>query len=206
MNILFADVETTGKPKNYKAHYSDVDNWPRVIQLAFQITDDHDNELFQSSNLIYPEGWEVPKEEFFIAHDLSTEKCEAAGIKIATVLDLLVSRIDSLDVQIAVFHNAAFDFPVMAAEMVRCGKKTARPLLKVCTMEAGVNVCKIPFGNDHRSWKNKEYKWPKLTELHQKLFGEDFSGAHDAQHDVTACRKCFFKMLELGHINLPIAV
>lgn len=38
MNLLFFDCETTGVPKNYQASYEDVDNWPRVISLAWILT------------------------------------------------------------------------------------------------------------------------------------------------------------------------
>jgi hypothetical protein len=31
-------------------------------------------------------------------------------------------------------------------------------------------------------------------------------GGHDAGNDVTACRLCFFEMVKLGVISLPLAV
>lgn len=205
MNILFIDTESTGKPTNYKAHYTDVECWPRCIQLAFEIADEKGNLLSSYSTLIYPSGWVVPKEEFFILHDLSTERCEAAGIKIETALEFLVGQIRSFDVQICVAHNIAFDYAVIAAEMTRCGKKADRKLERICTMEHGVNVCKIPFGADHRQWKNAQrgYKWPKLSELYQKLFDKEMEGGHDALVDVKACRECFFELVRRGVVSLP---
>ena len=38
--FLIFDTETTGLPKNFKAPISDSDNWPRMVQLAWQL---HDN-------------------------------------------------------------------------------------------------------------------------------------------------------------------
>ena len=38
------------------------------------------------------------------------------------------------------------------------------------------------------------YKWPTLSELHVKLFGKDFEGAHGARADVGACAACYFGM------------
>lgn len=32
---LFIDCETTGPPKNYRAPVDDLDNWPRLVQLAW---------------------------------------------------------------------------------------------------------------------------------------------------------------------------
>ncbi len=38
--FLIFDTETTGLPKNYKAPVTDSDNWPRMVQVAWQL---HDN-------------------------------------------------------------------------------------------------------------------------------------------------------------------
>ena len=35
--FLIFDTETTGLPRNFKEPISDVDNWPMVIQLAWQL-------------------------------------------------------------------------------------------------------------------------------------------------------------------------
>lgn len=35
MKYLFIDTETTGLPKEYDAPYTDIDNWPRLVQLAW---------------------------------------------------------------------------------------------------------------------------------------------------------------------------
>lgn len=48
------------------------------------------------------------------------------------------------------------------------------------------------------------FKWPKLIELHRKLFGTGFDDAHDALADVKACGKCFFEMKRRGIIKLEV--
>jgi hypothetical protein len=40
-------------------------------------------------------------------------------------------------------------------------------------------------------------------ELHWKLFGADFEGAHDALADITATVKCLFELVRLGVIPIP---
>jgi len=37
MKILFFDTETTGLPKNWKAPVEQLDNWPRLVQIAWQV-------------------------------------------------------------------------------------------------------------------------------------------------------------------------
>ena len=39
MKYLFIDTETTGLPKEYDAPYTDIDNWPRLVQLAWIVYD-----------------------------------------------------------------------------------------------------------------------------------------------------------------------
>lgn len=39
---LFFDTETTGLPKEYRARTEDVDNWPRVVQLAWALYDERE--------------------------------------------------------------------------------------------------------------------------------------------------------------------
>ena len=43
--FLIFDTETTGLPKNYNAPLTDFDNWPRMVQLAWQVHDAHGRAL-----------------------------------------------------------------------------------------------------------------------------------------------------------------
>jgi hypothetical protein len=57
-------------------------------------------------------------------------------------------------------------------------------------MVSSTHYCRIPgrYG----------FKWPKLDELHTKLFGSAFAGAHSALADVNACARCYFRLREIG--------
>jgi DNA polymerase III epsilon subunit-like protein len=39
MTIVFFDTETTGLPRDYNAPSSKLDNWPRLVQLAWIVSD-----------------------------------------------------------------------------------------------------------------------------------------------------------------------
>lgn len=190
---LFFDTETTGVPKNYKGKTSDLDNWPRIIQLAWQITDEHGNVLQDRKFLVKPDGWVIPKEKFWIDNGFSTEQNELDGHELPELLDQFI--IDYEQCQWLIAHNIGFDYPVLGAEMIRYKKRASVKLNRFCTMLATVNHCKIPgqYG----------YKWPKLEELYTIVFGSSFEGAHDASNDVTACREVFFELKKKGIIVLP---
>jgi hypothetical protein len=65
--------------------------------------------------------------------------------------------------------------------------RTLGALPTFCTMLSSVEVCRLPG-------RYGDYKWPRLAELHQHLFGADFAGAHDAAADVMACLRCYFAL------------
>lgn len=196
MNILFIDCETTGKPIDYKASYEDVNNWPRVTQLAWNLSDQEGNTIAQRQHLIKPDGWEIPKEQFFIDNNMSTERCDEEGWPIVGELEALLFAKNDADVLVA--HNLAFDHRVIWAEFLRNGLEPKRGMHKICTMMKSTNFCKLPG--------TRGYKWPKLTELHNILFAKDFEGAHDALADVLAMKDCFFELIRLGVITLPETV
>jgi hypothetical protein len=70
-----------------------------------------------------------------------------------------------------------------------------QPKQVLCTMKSTVDFCKLE-GNWNR------YKYPKLGELHKKLFDEYFMWAHDAMVDVGATLKCFLELNKKGILKL----
>ena len=62
--FLIFDTETTGLPRNYNAPISDLDNWPRMVQIAWQLHDDAGALLHHDSIIIKPEGIQFPLTRF----------------------------------------------------------------------------------------------------------------------------------------------
>lgn len=186
---LFFDTETNGKAL-FKAPMTDLNSWPRVTQLGWQLYDKDEKLISEQSLLIKPDGWTIPKEEFFIKNNMSTERCEEFGIPLSEAVSKFLADMDNAQYLIA--HNMAFDSNVIGAEFIRLGVTQTKNPRQFCTMQESTNVCKIP--------SFRGYKWPTLTELHTHLFGEGFEGAHDAADDVKACAKSFFKMKKDGLI------
>jgi len=71
MYLIF-DTETTGLPKKWNAPITDTDNWPRCVQLAWQIHDDMGKCVSHQDYLIIPEGYNIPYDAEQI-HGISTE-------------------------------------------------------------------------------------------------------------------------------------
>lgn len=197
--FLFFDCETTGLPKNWRAPMQDVNNWPRVIQLAWLLTDREGKEMSRGKHLIKPHGWVVPKEKFWLDNGFTTELCDFAGRPIMEALGLFIECVDTAEAMIS--HNMAFDYNVVGAECIRADVKAAHKPKRYCTKEMSTYICKLPFEGPQRGG-GQNFKWPKLSELHRFLFQHDFDGAHDALADVIALRECFFELLNRKLIQL----
>jgi DNA polymerase III epsilon subunit-like protein len=184
---LFFDTETTGVPDNWNAPITDFENWPRIVQLAWLIYDRNGSQILKNEFIIKPSNFEIPIESSNV-HGISTEYALEHGTPIEDVLQKFEKHCEKSKYLIA--HNINFDSKVTSSEYLRIlSRNPISKLEKMCTMESSTNYCKIPG--------NYGYKWPKLSELHVKLFGVDFEGAHDALADIEATAKCFWEMRKL---------
>ena len=184
MYLVF-DTETTGLPKNYQAPLDDFSNWPRLVQLAWNLYDAEGNKWESYSYIIKPDGFVIPPESTKI-HRISQEKAEAEGVNLKFVLKKFSEDVSQATYLVG--HNISFDESIIGSEFLRA--KLPNPILlaaKICTMKESASVCKIDNGRG-------SYKWPNLTELYQFLFQKDFADAHDALIDVEACAECLFEL------------
>ncbi len=183
-NTLFFDVETTGLPKNYKAHYSQVDNWPRIVQLSWLVSD-LDGNVFKESDNIIKVNFPIPLVVSRI-HGITNEVAEAHGVPILQVLQNFLT--DLTDVGRVVCHNVDFDSPILHSELVRAGLPHPIQKKSFCTMKNTTEYCRLPgqYGN---------YKWPKLEELYRFCFGQELTNAHNAMADVRATHKVFYHLV-----------
>ena len=191
--FLIWDTETHGLPKDFNAPYTDTDNWPRLVQLAWQIHDEK-GELIEVKNFIVkPEGFTIPYNAEKI-HGISTKRATQQGVDLAYVLEEFNKAVSQSTYCIG--HNIAFDINIMGAEYVRKSVATALHEMRVVdTKNESTDFCAIPGG------RGGQFKWPTLTELHMKLFGEGFNEAHNASADVEATARCFLELLRLNVIT-----
>jgi len=187
--FLIYDTETTGLPRNFEAPVTDLENWPRVVQLAWQLHDVEGKLIEAKDFLIRPDNFTIPYNASKV-HGITTELALQDGVDLGSVLDAfqeVISRSTFI-----VGHNITFDVRIMGSEYIRAGRENpldGRPLID--TETAAVEYCALPGG------RGGGFKWPNLGELHQKLFGEGFPDAHNAAADVVATARCFLELLRL---------
>ncbi|HNW45653.1 MAG TPA: 3'-5' exonuclease [Elusimicrobiales bacterium] len=189
---LFFDTETTGLPRSWNAPVTDLDNWPRLVQLAYMAYGADGNRLSSVNVIIKPRGFTIPAETANI-HGITTERALKEGKDLREVLQAFKAALDRARYLIG--HNISFDEKIVGAEFLRNNMPgIPSSKIKVCTMQTTTDFCAIPGPRGN--------KWPKLTELHAKLFRTGFEDAHNAASDVAATAKCFWELKRLKIIKV----
>jgi DNA polymerase-3 subunit alpha len=193
MYLIF-DTETTGIPRNKTAPLTDLDNWPRLVQIAWQLHDANGTLCSQQNYIVKPEGFDIPYKAEQI-HGISTKRALEEGHDLAKVLTLF--RDDLSKSSQLVGHNIEFDINIIGAEFIRQQFET-ESFLKLARLDTGISsieYCRLEGGIGGK------LKMPRLVELHEKLFGKDFGDAHDASYDVAATARCFFGLLKQNVVS-----
>ena len=188
--FLIFDTETTGLPKNYKAPVTDSNNWPRMVQLAWQLHDNSGKLLEAKNYIVKPDGYDIPIGVSKI-HGITTERAEKDGHDLNFVLEEFKKDLENTSYNVG--HNIEFDLNIVGAEFFRIDNQINKPFTtidSIDTMKSATDFCAIPGG------RGGGFKYPSLTDLHKKLFEKGIGDAHDAAYDVDATARCFFGLVK----------
>jgi DNA polymerase III epsilon subunit-like protein len=202
MKILIFDTETTGLPETKIISQDTLNKWPHIVQFSFIIFDIDKNDIVETKDFIIkmPEGINISSESTAI-HGITNEMTDK-GI---TINDALKEFFDKLrKVDLLVGHNIGFDINMVYIELFRIiyyqenisSYKFDLHLLTnykniYCTMQESIDLCNIQM----ISKLGKEYKkFPKLSELHEKLFGNIPNNLHNSLVDILITLRCFMKL------------
>ncbi len=189
---LFFDTETTGLPRDYKAPISELDNWPRLVQIAWLQYNHSGEKLLSRNYVIKPQGFIIPEQSSRI-HGITNEMAVNEGYDLKKVLREFSEILNKSKILVA--HNISFDEKVVGAELLRNNiQSNLLKIPKICTMKSSTDFCRIPS-------RYRRYKWPNLSELHSVLFNKPLLNGHDAMVDTTACAECFFELKTRGVIE-----
>lgn len=191
--FLIFDTETTGLPQNFNAPLSDFDNWPRAVQIAWQLHD-LDGKLVEVKDfVIKPDGFDIPFNAAKI-HGITTEVAEHYGVSLEEAMKEFSQ--DLAKASFVVGHNIQFDVNILGCEYLRMDQSNLlEGLASIDTSNETANFCQLPGG------KGGGFKYPKLEELYLKLFNEGFAEAHNAAADVEATTRAFLELVRIGHFT-----
>jgi DNA polymerase III epsilon subunit-like protein len=194
--LLFFDCETTGLPGVRWFSPEVVDQWPRLVQLAWARYDTQGTLVSAESHIVRPAGFRIPPDSTRI-HGITHARALKEGRDLGEVLDEFLAAAGAPGTTL-VAHNFDYDRNVVAGEIIRARKPLAfLELAGICTMKSTTDIVQLP-----RPGGGFGYKWPTLEELHTWVFGFSYEGAHDAANDIQACARAFFKLRAAGHFRL----
>jgi DNA polymerase III epsilon subunit-like protein len=210
--VLIFDVETSGLiPKGEPA----IDLCPYILQLSFIVfnTDSLTVEKTYNTYINVPSKVQIlPEIEKLTG--ITRSKCNT-GVVVTEALTELYNAYVRCGKVIA--HNIDFDSKMVRIELARNpGRKTrhlcdllntgfelANKKERYCTMSHSIELCSIVVeAIDKRGQPYQYKKFPRLSELHQKLFGNIPENLHDSMVDTMACLKCYMKMVHNIALNL----
>lgn len=187
--ILFLDTETVGIPADPTQPYTNHQNWPEMVSIAWQLQNES-GEYITSGDYIVAPRHGVENRAAHI-NGITPEMQEKFGVEIYLILEELLEAFADADLVVA--HHVQFDQSVIFAELDRLGYEIPRKEW-YCTKAQSADLCQIP--NPSKRYAGK-WKWPSLDELHQFLFNEPIKGRdefHGAAVDMWACARCYHEM------------
>jgi DNA polymerase III epsilon subunit-like protein len=192
--FVFFDRETADLlPKNRSAKPYDINQWPRVIEIAYEVYSNERVLIEKESYLISPNGFNISKQAYDI-HGISTNEALSRGVELTEVLNRFAKILEKNRIFVA--HNYEFDRNVLGAEYIRCGLADPFEIINgLCTMKSATEFCAIQGAYG--------FKWPTLEELHFKLFNNHSGIQHRAAADVAVLSKSFFNMLDRNIVAIP---
>jgi DNA polymerase III epsilon subunit-like protein len=209
MRVLVFDTETTGLPKSKIINPDTLNLWPHIVQFSYVIYDTVLNDIVETCDSIVKleDGITIPEDSTKI-HGITDEFSKKNGIEIDLVLEDFFYHLNNVDLLVG--HNVSFDINMIKVELLRIiyenHLNTSDEEIKTikynlhfltnykniwCTLQSSIELCNIKAINKF----GKEYtKFPKLLELHQKLFESTPNNLHNSFNDILVTLRCYIKL------------
>ena len=203
MRILVFDTETTGLPKSKIISPETLPLWPHIVQFSYVIYDTEVNDIVETSDSIVKINDDVfIPEEVIKIHGITNEISKNNGINIIFVLHNFFGHLKTVDLLVG--HNISFDINMVKVELNRLIVENGTSIIHrwnldlltnfeniYCTMKESIELCNIQLVNRF----GKPYlKFPKLLELHTKLFETTPHNLHNSFNDILVTLRCFMKL------------
>jgi len=203
MRVLVFDTETTGLPSTRIINPDTLDLWPHIVQFSYLIYDTDSNDIVEThDSIIKVREHIIIPEDSIQFHGITNEISNIKGVVIENVLNKFFKHLNNVDQLVG--HNVSFDINMVKVELLRLiyfkdGFKEYKYNFHFltnyknvsCTLQDSIELCNIKA----LTKLGKEYvKYPKLVELHQKLFDTVPNHLHNSFNDILVTLRCFIKM------------
>ena len=209
MRVLVFDTETTGLPSSKFINPDALNLWPHIVQFSYVMYDTELNDIVKTSDTIVKVKEDIIiSEESTKIHGITNDISKRNGSHIVLILKNFFDNFRNSDLLVG--HNISFDINMVKVELLRliyeCNLNISEDEIKsykydlhfltnykniFCTLQGSVELCNIKSINKF----GKEYiKFPKLLELHQKLFESTPNNLHNSFNDILVTLRCYMKL------------
>ena len=171
MKVLVFDTETTGLPQTKIINPDTLHLWPYIVQFSYIIYDTTDNTIIETNDyIILLENIIIPEE----------------SIKFHGITNEISSKVELLRI---IYGNILINEP---SNIYKNDLFYITNLKNICcTLQDSIKFCNIQAISKY----GKSYlKYPKLIELHQKLFNTTPNNLHNSLNDILVTLRCFMKL------------
>jgi len=210
MRVLVFDTETTGLPQTGIMNPETLILWPHIVQFSYIIYDTELNDIVLSQDhIVKMRDITIPEESTKI-HGITNKMSNRKGEELETILREFFCCLRKADVVVG--HNVRFDINMVKIELLRLifsndsrfteTDKTSykfnlhfltnyKDICCTCASRDSIQLCSIYAINKNGvSYK----KFPKLFELHEKLFECVPKNLHNSFNDILVTLRCFMKL------------
>jgi DNA polymerase III epsilon subunit-like protein len=206
MRVLVFDTETTGLPPFKNINLLMLHLWPHIVQFSYIIYDTNLNKIVEVSDSIIQVNDDVEISEYStMLHGITKKISIEKGVNINNTLNTFFEHLQTVDMLVG--HNIVFDIKMITVEVHRIIKsndvnddiksfENNLQLLKnykniCCTLQDSIEFCNIKMLTKN----GKSYlKFPKLVELHYKLFNSNPNNLHNSLNDVLITLRCYMML------------
>ena len=215
MRVLVFDTETSGLPKTKIINPDALHLWPHIVQFSYLIYDTELNDVVVVGDNIVKvgAGINIPEESTAI-HGITNQMSQTDGISLRKIFRSFFRDLKTADRLVG--HNISFDVNLVIVELLRmiyeatpnsgdddisANKNNLHQIVNFkntyCTLQESIDLCAIKAVTK----LGKEYnKFPKLIELHQKLFQTMPNNLHNSLTDILVTLRCY--MMMTGKVDL----
>lgn len=204
MRVMVFDTETTGLPQTKIINLDTLHLWPNIVQFSYILFDLSDNDIVRTKDYIVklPKSISIPEDSTNI-HGITNQMSSKKGEPIERLLKEFFYYLREVDLIIG--HNINFDIDMVKVELLRIihNQTVSNRELKrckydlhyllyntniYCTLKQTVKFCNVRGINK----LGYEYlKYPKLIELHEKLFNTIPNNLHNSLNDILVTLRCY---------------
>ena len=207
MKFLVFDTETTGLPQSKFISPNTLNLWPYIVQFSYIIYDASINDIIESKDYIIkvPENIIITDESSKI-HGITNVISLKNGVNIYNVFLEFFNDLKNVDKLVG--HNIQFDINMIKIELlriindnlysneqIRLQKNNLHYITNyeniICTLKDSINFCNIQLVD---KFGKPFLKYPKLIELHEKLFNKTPTNLHNSFNDILVTLRCFMKL------------